>query len=139
MLKDEQGMFSYSFNGELGDYTMISRCPSAYSHGLMALTTEMKRSVGEGAYLNGEYLGTKNTFNYTWNYMSDEQYAELVKFKYNRAFFFWIKTVDPQNPSGGIKPFHVYCGDLKGSAVKADTADGRVEAWKDVTMNLIER
>lgn len=139
MLRDKQGMFSYSFTGKQGLYTMISRCPSGYSHELDTVTTETRRSVGPGAYLNGEFLAFKNKFYYEWNYMTDKQYAELAKMKKKRQFFFWIKTVDPETPEEGVKPFNVYCGDLKGTAVRADESDGRIVAWKNVTMNLIER
>lgn len=132
-----KGAFSFCTTDAMGTY-IKAPCPSDFKHELFQIMTESNRTVGQGAYLNMELLATKNKFNYTWNYLEAEDYQILCNLRYNVKFF-WIQLVDPLNPKGGLKTFHVYGGDLGANAVRIDDETGKTVAWKDVTWNLIER
>ena len=143
-MANEQTIFEYSLNGSNGDFIRFSKCPSEYTHEFFQMTTESHRNVGKGAYLRAELLATKNKFSLTWYELNADEYAALAKLKYN-VMFYWIKTVDPANPVDPKtkevvpKVFSMYNGDLKGNARHAEKETGRIDSWKSITLNLIER
>ena len=136
-MANEQTIFEYSLNGSNGTFIRFSKCPSEYTHELFQITTESHRNVGKGAYLRAELLATKNKFNLTWYELNADEYAALAKLKYD-VMFYWIRIVDPANPNK-LKVFNVYNGDLKGNARHAEKETGRIDSWKSITLNLIER
>lgn len=136
-MANEQTIFEYSLSGSNGTFIHFSKCPSEYTHELFQITTESHRNVGKGAYLRSELLATKNKFNLTWYELNADEYAALAKLKYD-VMFYWIRIVDPANPNK-LKVFNVYNGDLKGNARHAEKLNGRIDSWKSITLNLIER
>lgn len=137
-MSNQQTIFSYCLTGSNGTFKPIKKCPSEYTHELFQITTESHRNVGKGAYLRAELLATKNKFSFTWYHLTAEEYSDLAKLKYN-TMFYWIKIVDPANPDLGLKVFNVYNGDLKGNAIHAEKSNGKIDSWKSITLNLIER
>ena len=136
-MANEQTIFEYSLNGSNGTFIPFCKCPSEYTHELFQITTESHRNVGKGAYLRAELLATKNKFSLTWYELNADEYAALAKLKYD-VMFYWIRIVDPANPNK-LKVFNVYNGDLKGNARHAEKSNGKIDSWKSITLNLIER
>lgn len=68
----------------------------------------------------------------SWDYLTKEQYAQLVDIKFKDSFL-----CEFPNSKGQMVTKRMYAGDPKGSANIADS-NGIVRDWVNVTLNFIQ-